>query len=160
LAKESFGIDRFFRLLATVDTADELKALANDKLGHFIQRLIGQGIEELRSTEQVKNAIRRIQEALKAEAAFRDKRYAKFREAAAQSWRVKLFSEYSRADENDALIDVAINLRLPEGQDLMASAGRGDFQELLSGYRPELIRINEGMLTHRTTKESSFKINV
>ena len=160
LAKESFGLDRFFRLLAAVDTADELKAVVNTKLGHFIQRLIGQSIEELRSTEQVKNAIRRIQEALKAEAAFRDKLYAKFREAAEQSWRVKLFAEYSRADETAALIDVAINLKLPEGQDLMASAGRGDFQEVLSRYRPELVRINEGILTHKTTKESSFKINV
>ena len=160
LAKESFPLDRFFRLLATVDTADELKALANDKLGHFIQRLIGQSIEELRSTEQLKNAIRRIQETLKTEATFRDKLYAKFREAAEQSWRLKLYSEYSRADESDALIDVAINLNLPEGQDLMASAGRGDFQDVLASYRPELVRINEGILTHRTTNESAFKVNI
>ena len=159
LAKSKFPLDGFLNSLSTVDSIPKLKALAEDKLGGFIERLIGKGIGQL-SNSDLGQTITRLHKILDAAKNFEDNVYAKFKEAAKQSFSFKLHSEYSRASEREALIDVMINLTSDQGKALMRAAGHGDFQDILAGFRPELVQINSGVLTHKVTKQSAFSVNV
>ena len=51
LAKSKFPIDGFLKDLSAVNSLEKLKALSEDKLGGFIERLIGKGIGELTESE-------------------------------------------------------------------------------------------------------------
>ena len=159
LAKTSFPLDQFIQGLSTVDTIPKLKSVSQNKLGGFVQRLIGKGIKAL-SNSELGQAITTVHQTLEAVKTFEGKLYAKFKEAANQTFSFRAHAEYSRASENDALIDVMINLELPEGKKLMQSAGSGDFQEILAAYRPELVKINQGVLTHSVTRQSAFNVNI
>src|SRR6185436_8380798 len=159
LAKSKFPIDGFLNSLSDVDSIPKLQALAEDKLGGFIERLIGKGIGQL-SKSELGQVITRLNKILNAAQDFENKVYARFKEAAKQSFSFKLQANYSRASERDALIDVMINLATDEGKALMRAAGHGDFQNILAAFRPELVRINSGLLTHKVTKQSNFSVNV
>ena len=67
LAKEQFGLDPFFNQLATISSPEGLKGLANDKIGHFVERLIGEGIDKLNG-----NALKKALEVVKQVVAKRD----------------------------------------------------------------------------------------
>ena len=43
--EESFRVDALFREAAKIDTVDELKALATDKVGFFVSRLVGRTLD-------------------------------------------------------------------------------------------------------------------
>lgn len=159
LAKSKFPLDGFLNSLSTIDSIPKLKALAEEKLGGFIERLIGKGIAQL-SNSELGQTITRLHQILDSAKKFEDNLYAKFKEAAKQSFSYKLHAEYGRASERDALIDVIINLSTDEGKALMRAAGHGDFHEILSAFRPELVKINSGVLTHTVTKQSAFNVNV
>jgi hypothetical protein len=159
VAKSKFPLDGFIKQLSTVDSIPKLKAIAEDKAGAFVERLIGKGIDSL-SNSEIGHAVTRIHQALEATKTFEDKLYAKFKDAVDQSFSFRLHAEYSRASERDALIDVMINLNTDQGKALMQSAGRGEFQEVLASYRPELVKINQGILTHNVTRQSAFSVNV
>jgi hypothetical protein len=46
------------------------------------------------------------------------------------------------------------------GKSLLQAAGRGEFQQVLSSYRPDVVRLNHGNLTHGVTKSSSLSVNI
>src|SRR5262249_39784776 len=120
---------------------------------------IGQGIAKL-SDSKLGQIIQQLPQVLDKAKSFENTVYAKFKEAAKQSFSFQLHAEYSRASERDALIDVLINMASDEGKALMKAAGQGDFAAVLAGYRPELVKINSGVLTHKVTKQSAFNVNV
>lgn len=159
LAKEHFPLDGFFTQLATVDTIPEIKAIAEQKLGHFAERLIGVSLKSL-SNSDLGKAVTQLHQALEAAKTFEDRLYTKFKEAASQNLSFTLHTEYSRADERTALLDVMINLGEAEGREMLRAAGHGDFAAVLSEARPELVRLNEGVLTHRVARASAFNVNV
>lgn len=156
LAKEKFGLNELFNLLSTIDSVDELKALADQKAIGLVERLFGKTIKELSTSEFGKN----LKKTLGAAKTFEDRLYRKFKEAASQSASFHLHSEYSRASERDALIDVMLNVSTDEGKALMRDAGQGDFQAVLASIRPDLVKVNKGSLTHKMTKASAFQINI
>ena len=157
LAKHSFGIDKLFRELAKIDTIDELKALANDKIGFFVTRLVGRTLD---SSTNLKQALQEIHDVLGRIDAFADRLFKAFKEAVNSSYKVALHAEYSRASETDALIDVLINMDEPSGAGFLAQAGRGDFVEIIATSDTDRVRLNEGVFTHRTRRESAFKVNI
>ena len=132
LAKEQFGLDPFINQLAAVSSPDALKALAEDKVGHFAERLIGNAIDKLNGNE-----LKKAFEAVKQVVARRDAFFATFdkilKEAAAQKFTLALHAAYNSADERDALMDMEIRLVNEDGspnlvgQRYMAAAGRGRF---------------------------------
>ena len=160
LAKEGFPLEGFLKQLEGVDK-DKLKALANQKAGFFVERLIGSAIND-----DVKAASKKVQGALKFIDEFEKTLYGKFKQGLIQSFSLDLHAGYSRASERDALIDVMIKLQdgegvpNPPGISLMQAAGRGDFQDVLAAYQPDVVRINSGILSHSTRRQSSFSINI
>jgi hypothetical protein len=157
IAKQQFGVDKLFGELARIDTPDELQALANEKVGLFVTRLVGRTLD---SSGNVKEAFKEVRAVLAKIDAFPEKLFKTFKEAASSSLKVALHAEYSRASENDALIDVNINLAHPRGGDLLALAGKGDFEQIIGTSDTHVVRLQEGILTHRTRRESAFRVNI
>jgi len=156
-AKKSFRIDDLFREAAKIDSVDELKALATERVGLFVSRLVGRMLD---SSANVKAAFDELKQAIDKMDAFTANFYKAVREATNSSYRMALHAEYRRASERDALVDVLINLADSQGPAILAQAARGDFHAALTTPNSSLVRILEGVLTHRTRRESSFKINI
>jgi hypothetical protein len=156
-AKKSFRIDALLREAAKVDSVDELKALATDKVGLFISRLVGRSLD---SSANLKVAFEELRQALAKLDTFTVNLYRAIREATNSAYQVALHAEYSRASERDALVDVLINLAAPQGQSLLQQAGRGDFHAVLTNPNTGIVRLREGVLTHRTWRKTAFKVNI
>jgi hypothetical protein len=157
LAKQSFGVDKLFRELAKVDTVDELEALANEKVGLFVTRLVGRTLD---SSTNLKQALSEVRAVLGKIDGFAEKLFKSFKEAVNSSYKVALHAEYSRASESDALIDVLIDMSEPRGRALLDQAGKGDFEEILTTSNTDVVRLLEGVLTHRTRRNKAFNVNI
>mgnify|MGYP001007968197 CR=1 FL=1 len=156
-AREQFGLDRFFHDLASLDTVDKLKAVANETLGLFVTRLVGRRLD---SSANLKEALAAVQAVLRNVDAFATKLFTAFKEASNSSYGLALHAEYSRASASDALVDVAINVTHPRAAGFLRMAGRGVFDDILRVNDPEVVRLNAGVFTHKTTKRAPFKVNV
>ncbi len=156
-AKKAFRIDALFREAAKIDTPDELKALATDRIGLFISRLVGRPLD---SSANIKAAFQEVKQVLDKMDTFTSNLYKALKEATNASYRVALHAEYSRATENDALVDVLINMADPQGAALLGQAARGDFHAVLTMPDTGVVRLREGLLTHRTRRQSAFQVNI
>lgn len=157
LARTSFGVDPLFRELAKVDTFEELEGLANEKLGEFITRLLGRTLD---SATNIKLALAEIRAVLDSIDGFKNKLFDTFKSAANSSYKMSLHAQYSRASERDSLIDVVINPSHAGGPELLELAGRGDFEKALTTSDTDLVRLREGLFTHRTKRERAFSVNI
>ena len=166
LGKDQFGLDPFFNQLATISTPEGLKGLANEKLGHFVDRLIGGSLDTLNNSKELKEAL----DIVKKVVAKRDDFFGSFdkilKEAASQKFTLGLHAAYQSATERDALVDVEIRLVNPDGspnltgQRYMQAAGRGDFQEVLASFQPEVVKLRNGVLSHHMSRKTSLKFNI
>jgi len=159
LAKASFGLDGFINDLSKIDSIPKLKALADQKLGAFVERLIGKAIDQIKNSE-IGQVLDEIHKTLTKIDDFEERACSKFKDAVNHSFSFQLHAEYNRASENDALIDLEINLDSDTGKKLMQEAACGNFQDALASYRPDLVQLNAGTLTHKVTKDTSFTVNV
>jgi len=165
LAKEQFGLDPFLNQLATISSPSGLKSLANQKIGHFVERLIGEGIDKLNG-----NALKKAFEVVKQVVARRDAFFASFdkilKEAASQKFMLGLHAAYHAATERDALVDLEIRLVNADGspnatgQRYMQAAGRGDFQEILASFQPDVVKLRLGVLSHHMSSGTSLTFNI
>src|SRR6185295_4860965 len=86
--------------------------------------------------------------------------YKRIKETLDQSFEFQLHAEYSRATENEALLDFELNLNSTNGPALMKMAGHGDFTEVLAAYDTGDVKLNNGVLTHKVTRQSKFSVNI
>jgi hypothetical protein len=88
------------------------------------------------------------------------------KEAAAQKFTLGLHAAYNSSSEHDALIDLEIKLREADGTvnrtglGFMAAAGRGDFQDVLASYQPDVVRLRGGTLSHTVSRATTLKFNI
>jgi hypothetical protein len=157
IANRSFGIEALFREAAKIDTVDELQALATEKVGQFISRLVGRTLD---SATNLKAALAELKAVLDKMDAFTTRLYTAFKEATNSSYAMALHAEYSRATDADALVDVLINMARPDGRALLVQAARGEFEAVLINPDSDLVRLREGVFTHRTRRQSAFKVNI
>lgn len=157
IAKRSFRFDGLLREAAKIDTVDELEALANEKVGQFVSRLVGRTLD---SATNLKAALAELKAVLDRMDAFTTRLYAAFKEATNSSYSMALHAEYSRATDMDVLVDISIDMSRPEGRSLMAQAARGEFEAALTNPDVDVVRLHEGVLTHRTKRESAFAVNI
>lgn len=174
LARQWFGLDSLFAQLAAITSEEELRARANTTAGGFASRLIGKAVADLKKSD-LKKALGRLQEAVAHRKLFQERIYGKFREMAEQSLKLSLHAQYASSSEREALIDVLLNLEEEKGRQLLPAAAEGDFSGLIqtyrppehpgdpdpaAGFRPNAVRIVAGSLTHRTRRETAFRVNV
>lgn len=158
LAKSEFPLDSFIQKLDAINWV-ELKNMTDRRLIGFVERLIGKSIDNLCNSELGK-AVTKFHEALNAVESFKTTVYGKVKEALDQSFQLQLHAEYSRATEQNALIDFEIDLTTDAGKRLMKAAGHGDFAEVLAAYDTGAVKLHEGVLTHKITKQSKFSVNI
>lgn len=158
LAKAEFPLDGFLQELGSIDWV-ELKNLSDRRLIGFVERLIGKSINNLSNSELGK-VVTKFHQVLDAIENFKTTAYGKIKEALNQSLRFQLHAEYSRATEQKALIDFELDLTTDAGKRLMQSAGHGDFAEVLAAYDTGAVKLHEGILTHKVTKQSKFSVNI
>jgi hypothetical protein len=159
LAKESFPLDGFIEKLDEVTDLAALEAKANEKLAGFAERLLGKTIEEIKANDPGK-AITRLHDTLKAIQEFRDTLFKKVTETLSQSFQFQLQAAYSRSSESEALVDFELNLNEEAGRRLMNDAGHGRFDEVLAEFNNGAVKLREGALTHRVTRESRLSVNI
>ncbi len=158
LAKTEFPLDRFARELGSINWV-ELKNLSDRRLAGFVERLIGKSIDNL-SNNELGKAVTKFHEALDAVENFKTTAYGKIKEALDHSLQFQFHAEYSRATEHKALIDFELDLTTDAGKRLMKFAGHGDFAEVLAAYDTGAVKLHEGVLTHKVTKQSKFSVNI
>jgi hypothetical protein len=158
LAKSEFPLDRFLRELGNINWTD-LKNMADRRLVGFVERLIGKSVAGLSNSELGK-VVTKLHEILDSIEHFKTTLYAKARAALDESFQFHLHLEYSRAAERDALLDFELDLNTEAGRRLMKAAGHGDFGRVLVEYGTGAVRLREGVLTHKVTKQSTLSVNV
>lgn len=158
LAKSQFPLDKFIQELDGLDWV-KLKELTDKRLVGFVERLIGVSVEKLSNSELGK-VVSRFHEVLLAIDEFKNTLYDKIKEALTQTFSFKLHAAYSRATENEALMDFELDLATPRGKELMRRAGQGDFGDVLAAYDSGVVVLNEGILTHKVTRESTLSVNI
>ncbi len=159
LAKEEFGLNPLLEQLKAIDTVPKLKAQAGKRLGAFVERLLGDDLAKLQASE-LGTAVTRVHQVLQGVADFEQRAYATLVEAAKQKATFDLHAEYGRASDEEALVDLAINLATPAGLERLRAAAVGDFQSALAEYRPELVRLFQGRLTHNVVRKTTIAVNV
>ena len=157
LAKSSFGVDKLFKLAATIDTKEELQTLANEKAGEFVTRLVGRALD---SNTNIRLAFEHTHAVLARLDGFKNKLFDTFKAAANSSYSFALHAQYSRASESDSLVDVLIHVTHPRGGEMLRAAADGDFSDLLTTRDTDLVRLQEGVFTHHTRREQAFAVNI
>ncbi|HEY0728247.1 MAG TPA: hypothetical protein VGD38_09275, partial [Pyrinomonadaceae bacterium] len=158
LAKSKFPLDRFISELGHIDWMT-LQTLTERRLTGFVERLIGQSIKGLSNT-QLGKAVTKFHGVLDGIDNFKNTLYKKIKQTLDQSFSFQLHAEYSRASENDALLDFELNLNTAIGQGLMKKAGGGDFAEVLAAYGTGAVKLNKGVLSHKVTRQTKFSVNI
>ena len=158
LAKSKFPLDGFIKELGHIDWM-KLQTLSEHRLTGFVERLVGQSIKGLSNT-QLGKVVTKFHGILDGIDNFKNTLYKKIKQTLDQSFSFQLHAEYSRASENDALLDFELNLNTTNGQGLMAKAGQGDFADVLAAYSTGDVKLNSGVLSHKVTRQSKFSVNV
>ena len=159
LVKEHFQLDE---LLALVDTIqlDSLEALSNKKLAGFAERLIGRAIGEITEHSKLVEAIDDVHKVVAAVAEFPDTLKEKIEDALNQRWSLALHAEYNREDARGALVDFEVDLSTAAGRELMRAVGHGNVERVLGAVTEPHVRVNEGLLTRRMSRESAVLFNI
>ncbi len=158
LAKSKFPLDHFIQKLGHIDWL-QLKNMTDLRLTGFVERLIGQSIQKL-SNSELGDAVRKFHQVLDLIDQFKNTFYDKLKDTFNQSFQFQLHAEYSRASERDALIDFELDLTTAKGKELMKRAGHGDFADVLAGYDTGVVKLKQGILTHKVTRQSQFAVNI
>jgi len=158
LAKAEFPLDPFLKKLDGINFV-ELRNLADTKLVGFVERLIGRTIQGLNNSDLSK-AVTKLHKVLDGIKSFETTAYAKFQQALNQTYSFNLHAEYSRATAQTALIEFELDLTKNDGKRLMSSAGHGDFSEVLASSTSDAVRVHEGTLTHKVTRQSTLSVNI
>jgi hypothetical protein len=159
LINRQFGLRPLFTELANVKTVADLKAQAGKRLDGLVQRLLGDDIKRLQETD-LGHALVRIHAVLDRIDSFERAAYSRITDAARQAFLFDLHAEYSRATDNEALIDALIDATRPAGVELLRAAAHGDCRALLESLPSEHVRLSRGRLTHRLTRTRTVGVNI
>lgn len=169
LSRQHFSLDAFLADLQLLDSPAAIVALLPDRAKAIAERLLGLSVDHLdrAGLQDAFQSLTAFAKALRNDAAgFLGRFDDLLRQAAVQSFTLDLNSVYSHSTESKALIDVELRLLNDNGtpcvpgQTWMRQAGLGNFQPILSGYDPALVRIHAGALTHQLSSSTAIKINV
>lgn len=158
LAKSKFPLNDLLSKMQDIDV-EKLKTMTDKRITGFIERLIGKSLDKISESELGK-AVKDINKTLNSIDKFKTNLYDKIKETLHSTLKVSLHLGYNKAKENDALLDVELNLQEEKGKQLMKAAGCGDFSRLLKDYDPAVMWLNEGVLTHKVTRKTTLSFNI
>jgi hypothetical protein len=159
LAKHTFGFDQLAAPLAAIDTGPKLEAAAGTRAGAFVERLLGASVARMQAGE-LGSAVARLRQVLDRAHDFEQRARAKFTDVVTGNVALAAHAEYRNATGVEALIDIAVDMTSDEGTAIVRAAALGDFSEALSSYRPDVVQLNHGRLTHNVVKQNTVAVNV
>ncbi len=146
-------------LVAKLKKVTDVRTIVDDRLKGLTERLVGKSFEELQQLGADK-ALKKVHDTLDKIEAFKKEWYGKLTDAAEQNFHVDLGIAYTRARNDQALVDVEINLADPVGQRLAQQAARGQFVEVLERYASAVVKVRSGVLTRALKTTTHAHINV
>ncbi len=158
LAKEQFSLRSILTEIGEIDSATKLRQQSNTSTSAFIEGLMGKCICEFNDHE-LSTVFDNLKELINSMDGFEKYLCEKFKESVRQSVSQDVVTEYNHANEQDALIDLCLNLSTAEGKLLMRSIGEGNLTNVSAAIRPNLVRLNYGLFTHRVTPQNRFVLN-
>jgi len=166
--KKALDLDDLFQKLEQLNPAD-LKQTAYTHLQELIHRLTGKLTAEL-SEEDIAKVQNEIKEILDNLQDFKKKLYDQFKEALNRSYELSIAYRYRHAKDNEALLDVEINLAaqednkngvlFPSGTTLMKHALAGDFDKVLQFAANDRLVVRKGLLTHKVNQSSQINVHL
>jgi hypothetical protein len=159
LAKNDFGVGPLVEELRAITDPTQVPAALEQRSGAFLQRVLGPEIKKVSAT-QLGSVVTRIHGVLAKIDEFEQNAYDAITDALTQNLSLALHADYSRASDNEALVDVLINAGTTEGVALLHAAALGDFTDALDGSRPDLVRVQQGSLTRNLVKTQTVGVNV
>jgi hypothetical protein len=155
------AIDPLIRRLNALSSPDQLRALVQGQTDAQVRKLVSLLLEKpFERLEHFNDELQRLQQAIRALDTFKDKWYGQLLKTANSSFKATVNAEFSRATEDDALLDVEIDVSTPRGEALAARAALGDFAEVLANAAQPLVKLRDAVLTHRVTRQSSLRVSV
>lgn len=145
--------------LEEIDTPDRLRAKAERYLLEVVERLTGKAFEKLRAAE-LPQALEELKTLVDQLGRFGPGLYASFERALNDAYKLEVSRSYTRATERDALIDVEVNVGADGGAQLLQAALRGDFDRVLLGYDPAVVRVNPSVFTHEVRTAHELQVNL
>lgn len=157
--------------LASIDPS-ELQKDINTYLQDILERITGIGAEQLKklNIKEIGDVQKKIKELQGEIERFTERLYKQFKEALNRSYELSLAYQYRFARENDALLDVDINIAAKEtqqngmtirsGADLMKDAVNGDFRDVFKFATLDRVVIRKGVLTHKVSRSHELSINL
>ncbi|HYP14884.1 MAG TPA: hypothetical protein VEQ63_13235, partial [Bryobacteraceae bacterium] len=159
-AQERFGLNTLFKELEKASSSEKLRQLANDRVGGFASRLIGQALTSLRRSDDFTKAAKRVRAVLDSKADFQKHLYDRFTEAVNNDYSLSLRAEYQRATDQAALIDALVCIDNPAGSQALMAVSDGEFDRLFADYDPAAVRINGGALSWTRRRKRAFNVNI
>ncbi|HZU32464.1 MAG TPA: hypothetical protein VFB79_15210 [Candidatus Angelobacter sp.] len=153
LAKSKFSMDTFLNKLSGITTIDGLKQKADDELNGFVQRIIGRAIDSVKPTD-----LNKVLAALQNLSNLENKLYAALQETLNQTASLALHAEYTRASENDVLLEIEVNPAT--AGNVLHQVSRGDFTGVMEAPLTASYRIMGGTLLSQLTRTSKVTFNI
>jgi hypothetical protein len=157
-AKKEFGLDKLADLLRQADPA-KLKSIADQRIVGFAERLIGRTVDSI-SGSAIGHAAKEINDILGGIETFKTKFYDKLLDAVKQSFSLALHAGYNTSSGSDNLVECDLNLDTATGRELMAQAGRAQFEDLLTTVDPSVVRNIDGKLLRSIARQTTVSINL
>lgn len=157
--KAAFPLDKVFGEIAQFSTKDKLLSLADEKLQGVVEKLLGKLWTQINSSSLANDA-KQLNGILVQIDNFKNTWYQRLTAALNQSFSLQLNYAYTRATEDDALIDVDIDVSSAAGQDLFNDASHGKFKSVFANPNSPLLKVQQGVLTHQLTKSTQLQIAV
>ncbi|HKX31269.1 MAG TPA: hypothetical protein VJ302_26510, partial [Blastocatellia bacterium] len=157
--KAAFPLDSLLEQLGRIDTPEELKSLADEKLQDLAGRLIGRAWAQIPPGE-LAAAVATLQAGLKKIDQFKQNWYEKLTAAVNRKFSFDLHFAYARTERDEELLDLELDLNQAPGRELAQLAALGDLREVLRRYHSSFVKIHGGVLTRSLTTSAHLHVNV
>ncbi len=157
--KSAFQLNKVFSEISQFCAKEKLPNLPDEKLQGVVEKLLNKTWDEIK-TSSAADFAKQVEGVLVKIDKFKDTWYLCLKKAANQSFSLQLNYSYTRASENDTLIDVDIDLSTAAGAALFDDAVHGKFKSVFANPNSPLIQVHQGVLTHSLTKTTQLQIAV
>jgi len=155
----AFPLDKVFGEIAQYSTKDKLLGLVDQKLQGVVEKLLGTVWTQINASN-VGTFAKQLNGILTQIDTFKTTWYQKIQQAANQSFNLQASYAYTSATEDDALIDVDIDLTAQGGPALFEAAVHGKFKTVFLVPNSPALRVYHGVLTHQLTQSAQLQISV
>lgn len=160
LSDEVLDVNALVERLREYDSPEELREQAEDYLVELASRLAGRGFEELEDAAELENAFASLKRTLDQLEQLTATAYDRFESALDRSYRAEIGRTYARTEQNEALLDLRIDLTRESGRALIGDVLRGDLTAASRRTAAPFCEVVGGSFTAVTEKTSRLQVSL